>query len=150
MVKRIRNMKNRLLFTLWCVWAAVCIGLNIWLKEWSDIVWIGCVTLLLYYIFSMDRYIDACLNIIKKQSDDLLCAETLVVKLKNHDVYKQLREYSKQIECYRANCERALNHMVRLKAENKQLKTLNKNLIENQSKRRKNYGRGSKNSDRAI
>lgn len=64
----------------------------------------------------------------------------------HHDILT-MREWwrvdKKELEIYRDNCHRYLLNIGKLKQENEQLKTLNKNLIEN-GKKRKNRRSGNR------
>lgn len=80
---------------------------------------------------------------IKEQEEYIKEADEHIHYLTNHDTWRQIR----MSEAKAQNCYHYLMRIGQLKAQNEQLRILNRNLLHNQGKGVRNYARGNRQSD---
>lgn len=131
-------MSKKIAYIIIAVYAVTFTVLNIWVKNYDAIMWALCTTWLLWLLYRQTiKVIET-----KKANSILLCeVDRLNKQLAFADDIISLKEPCDTIkvaegkqEAYLANCSRLLK-------ENEQLRILNKNLLHNQGKGVKNYGR---------
>lgn len=131
-------MSRRIAYIILAVYAVTFTALSIWTKNYDAIMWV------LYTTWLMWRLYQRTIKIIETENANsiLLCeVDRLNRQLEFADDIISLKEPCDTIkvaegkqEAYLANCSRLLK-------ENEQLRILNKNLLHNQGKGVKNYGR---------
>ena len=131
-------MSKRTAYIILTVYAVTFTALNVWVKNYDAIMWVLCTTWLLWLLYRQTmKAIET-----KNANSILLCEmDRLNRQLEFADSIIELagpcdtvREAEGKQEAYLANCSRLLK-------ENEQLRILNKNLLHNQGKGVKNYGR---------
>ena len=105
--------------------------------NWSALLWLLFGSLCIYVISQCNKHLDKCYAIIKDQSDYIEEADEHIHYLTNHDTWKQIR----MSEAKAQNCYHYLMRIGQLKAQNEQLRILNKNLIENKNTGVRNYAK---------
>lgn len=97
---------------------------SIFYAQWVDILWLWVASYLLYALWQMDRQSKRLMDIINSQSIDIDYLMSL-------DPFKRAKQAKTEARVSASNCYRYLCRINELKAENEQLRVLNKNLIEN-------------------
>ena len=121
------NKREKKGIVIWCAWLAITIPALVWAKDWASIIWQVTFTACLVLFARMQRIIDAQDEAIKWRDE--------------HYNMFSVRLFEKRNECLMKNCSRYLATIARLRQENEQLKTLNKNLMDdNSNKGVKNHG----------
>lgn len=131
-------MSKKTAYIIIAVYAVTFTALNIWVKNYDAIMWVLCTTWLLWLLYQQTMKVIET----KNANSILLCeVDRLNSQLEFADSIIELAEPCDTIkvaegkqEAYLANCSRLLK-------ENEQLRILNKNLLYNQVKGVKNYGR---------
>ena len=130
--------KEKWLFALWGVFVIVGTAIAVWIKEYSDILWIVNVTFLLWWLYNRSKLIKDLNKTIADQCD-------IISNLESTWSHLHIVDLEKQAECALANCKKYLGRIGELKAENEELKTLNKNLIEiTYNQKAKKHGKATK------
>ena len=129
------NKKEKTGIAIWCAWLAICIPTFIWAKDWASIIWQVTFTLCLVLYAKMQRKIDA-------QDEEIKWRD------EHYNIFS-VRLFEKRNECLMKNCSRYLATIAKLKRENGQLKSLVKNLMDdNSNKGVKNHARTTKQRNR--
>jgi len=131
-------MSKKTAYIIIAVFAVTFTALSVWVKNYDAIMWVLCTTWLLWLLFQQTTKVIET----KKANSILLCeVDRLNRQLEFADSIIELagpcdtvREAEGKQEAYLANCSRLLK-------ENEQLRILNRNLLHNQGKGVKNYGR---------
>lgn len=123
--------KNKWIFALWGIVAAVAIAGYVCIKEYGDILWILSTTVLLWLILEQANQIQSLKDIQAVQND-------VIREIGSGGAQLRAKDLEKKAECVLANCKMYLQRIRELKSENEQLKTINKNLIETKFKGKAN------------
>lgn len=141
---------NRLRKYLIAIAYALMVGnamLNVIDKNWAALMWVLFGMFAFYSMIQMQKSLFKCHDVINEQNDYIRVADEHIHFLTNHDTWKQIRQAKTEARISAVNCYHYLKRIGQLKAENEQLKILNRNLLHNQGKGVRNHGRGNRQSD---
>lgn len=138
MMKSTTIMNKKIFYIILAVYAVTFTALHIRVKNYTDIMWVLCSTWFLWLLGQLTtknieamRINSILLREVDRLNRQLTFADDIIKAAEPCDTIKAAE--AKQ-EAYLANCSRLLK-------ENEQLRVLNKNLLHNQGKGMKNYGR---------
>lgn len=117
------SKKEKWGFVLYTMFLLTMTSVGIFYAQWVNLLWLWVASYLLYALWQMDRQSKRLFEIIRGQEMDIDYLMSL-------DPFKRAKQANTEARISSANCHRYLCRINELKAENEQLKTLNKNLIE--------------------
>ena len=118
------NKKEKWGVALYTMFLLTIAPVSIFYALWANLLWIWFASLLLYALWQMDKQRITLLEVINSQTMDIDYLMSL-------DPFKRAKQASTEARISAANCYRYLCRINELKAENEQLRIMNKNLIEN-------------------
>lgn len=118
------NKKEKWAFTLYVIYLLTMTAVSFFYASWSNLFWLWASSFMLYALWQTNREQEKLIQIIKSQEMD-------IDYLMSIDPFKRAKKANTEARIASANCYQYLQKIVELKAENEQLRTLNKNLIEN-------------------
>ena len=118
------NKKEKWGFALYTMFLLTMTSVSIFYALWVHLLLLWVASLLLYALWKMDKQRIRLLEIINSQTIDIDYLMSL-------DPFKRAKKANTEARIASANCYQYLQRIGELKAENDQLRTLNKNLIEN-------------------
>lgn len=118
------NKKEKWGFTLYIIYLLTMTSVSIFYASWSNLFWLWISSFMLYILWQTNRGQEKLIQIIKSQEMDIDYLMSL-------DPFKRAKKANTEARIASANCYQYLQQIGKLKAENEQLRTLNKNLIEN-------------------
>lgn len=118
------NKKEKWGFTLFIIYLLTMTAVSIFYAFWSNLFWLWTSSFMLYVLWQTNREQEKLIQIIKSQEMD-------IDYLMSIDPFKRAKKANTEARIASANCYQYLQRIGELKAENEQLRTLNKNLIEN-------------------
>lgn len=118
------NKKEKWGFALYTMFLLTMTSVSIFYAQWVDILWLWVASYLLYALWQMHKQSKRLMDIINSQSIDIDYLMSL-------DPFKRAKQAKTEARIASANCYQYLQQIGKLKAENEQLRVLNKNLIEN-------------------
>lgn len=118
------NKKEKWGFALYLMYLLTMTSVSIFYAQWVNILWLWAASYLLYALWQMDKQRIRLLEVINSQIMD-------IDYLMSIDPFKRAKQANTEARVSASNCYRYLCRINELKAENEQLRTLNKNLIEN-------------------
>lgn len=118
------NKKEKWGFALYTMFLLTMTSVSIFYAQWVNIPWLWVASFLLYALWQMDKQRIRLLEVINSQTMDIDYLMSL-------DPFKRAKKANTEARIASANCYQYLQRIGELKAENEQLRTLNKNLIEN-------------------
>ena len=118
------NKKEKWGFALYTLYLLTMTSVSIFYALWVNLLWLWAASFLLYALWQKDRQSKRLFEIIKGQDMDINYLMSL-------DPFKHAKQAKTEARVSASNCYRYLCRINELKAENEQLRVLNKNLIEN-------------------
>ena len=118
------NKKEKWGFAFYILFLLTMTSVSIFYTLWVNLLWIWFASLLLYALWQMDRQSKRLFEIIRGKEMDIDYLMSL-------DPFKRAKQANTEAMISAANCYRYLCRINELKAENEQLRIMNKNLIEN-------------------
>lgn len=118
------NKKEKWGFALYTMYLLTMTSVSIFYAQWVNILWLWVASCLLYALWQMDRQSKRLFEIIRGKEMDIDYLMSL-------DPFKRAKQANTEAMISAANCYRYLCRINELKAENEQLRIMNKNLIEN-------------------
>lgn len=118
------SKKEKWGFALYTMFLLTMTSVSIFYAQWVNILWLWVASYLLYALWQMDKQRIRLLEVINSQTMD-------IDYLMSIDPFKRAKQANTEARVSASNCYRYLCRINELKAENEQLRTLNKNLIEN-------------------
>ena len=119
------SKKQKWIFILYGIWLVAQTAYCIWAHDWCNLVWNWAACGWILLIWRMQKVID-------DQQRTIITLRQDVKELHGSVGYKRFLEANRRADIYFENLRRAFKNMILLKEANKQLHTLNKNLIEKQ------------------
>lgn len=118
------NKKEKWGFALYTMFLLTMTSVSIFYALWVHLLWLWAASFLLYALWKMDKQRIRLLEVINSQTMDIDYLMSL-------DPFKHAKQAKTEARVSASNCYRYLCRINELKAENEQLRVLNKNLIEN-------------------
>lgn len=122
-------MSKKTKFVLCGIFATVSIGVCIVIDSAFTTFWAASTWILLSVLIDFEDTIVGLRKKTKEQEEYIKEADEHIHFLTQHDTMKQLRQAKTESRVYAANCYHYLMRIGQLKAQNEQLRILNKNLI---------------------
>lgn len=130
-------MSKKTKFILCAIAATVSIGICMVTGTAFTTLWASSAWGLLFAVIGYEYTVVKLREKIKEQEEYIKEADEHIHYLTDHDTWKQIR----MSEAKAQNCYHYLMRIGQLKAQNEQLRILNKNLIENKNTGVRNYAR---------
>ena len=130
-------MSKKTKFILCAIAATVSIGICIVTGTALTTLWAVSTWGLLFAVIGYEHTVVKLREKIKEQEEYIKEADEHIHYLTNHDTWKQIR----MSEAKAQNCYHYLLRISQLKAQNEQLRILNRNLLHNQGKGVRNYAK---------
>lgn len=118
------NKKEKWGFALYIIYLLTMTSVSIFYALWVNLLWLWVASFLLYALWQMDKQRIRLLEVINSLTMD-------IDYLMSIDPFKRAKKANTEARIASANCYQYLQRIGELKAENEQLRVLNKNLIEN-------------------